>query len=194
MSYTECPRCGQKALSVATQCPRCGVPFETRHTYEVARPRPQGMLLILVVAALVVVFLGFDWFRRRPGAAGGEPAAPSVAAAPDSIRQPGPKPAPVAPKEPAAATADSIPRQPPRPAIETVATQTAPEERRYTNIWVNVRRARRPTAAVVKVLHPGEPVLVDSLSQGWYRVVADGQGVGYVYRGFVDTTPPAARP
>jgi hypothetical protein len=48
-------------------------------------------------------------------------------------------------------------------------------------------------APVVTVVEPGEPVLVDSLSDEWYRVVADGRKVGYVYRGLVDIAPPVAR-
>jgi hypothetical protein len=32
--------------------------------------------------------------------------------------------------------------------------------------------------------------MVDSLREGWYRVVVDGQGVGYVYREFLDSVPP----
>jgi hypothetical protein len=31
------------------------------------------------------------------------------------------------------------------------------------------------------VLDPGQPVLVDSLVGGWYRVVIDGQPIGYAY-------------
>jgi hypothetical protein len=31
------------------------------------------------------------------------------------------------------------------------------------------------------VLNPGEAVLVDSLIGGWYRVLIDGQPIGYVY-------------
>jgi hypothetical protein len=48
-------------------------------------------------------------------------------------------------------------------------------------------------APVVTVLHPGEPVLVDSLSEEWYRVVAEGQKLGYVYSALVDTAPPTER-
>jgi hypothetical protein len=36
-------------------------------------------------------------------------------------------------------------------------------------------------------------VLVDSLSNEWYRVVEDGQKLGYVYRELVDTAPPVFR-
>jgi SH3-like domain-containing protein len=78
--------------------------------------------------------------------------------------------------------------------VEAARAVTGSQKLRYSKMWVNVRRARRPTARVVKVLRPGEPVLVDSLSEGWYRVVADGEGVGYVYGRFVDTVPPAGLP
>jgi ribosomal protein L37E len=172
MSYTQCPRCGQKALSVATQCPHCGVPFEIRRTYQVSRPRSPRVLVVLVVAALGVIFIGLDMVRRGPGVAGRLPG-PRMAIAADSTPQP-------SSEAPSSAPSESLP------------PTAGPQERRYTNIWVNVRQARRPTAAVVRVLRPGEPVLVDSLRQNWYRVVADGQAVGYVYRGFVDPAPPLA--
>jgi len=45
----------------------------------------------------------------------------------------------------------------------------------------------------VRVLNPGEAVLVDSLKRGWYRVLADGRIVGYVHRTQLDAAPPAAR-
>jgi hypothetical protein len=32
--------------------------------------------------------------------------------------------------------------------------------------------------------------MVDSLKEGWYRVVVDGQAVGYVYREFLDSVAP----
>lgn len=218
MSYTQCPRCGHKALSVATQCPHCGVPFEIRHTYDVAPPRPRGTLVVLVVVALGAVFLGVDLLRREPGAKGGESAVsrqPSAVTVPPSAPRESlpakvktsvaPAPKSSLPKQPAARQLDSTPPPPPRPTVnrppsapsgstaEAAAAPAGPSERRYANIWVNVRRARGPSAAVVKVLRPGEPVLVDSLRQGWYRVVTDGQALGYVYQGFVDTVPPTGQ-
>jgi uncharacterized protein YgiM (DUF1202 family) len=61
---------------------------------------------------------------------------------------------------------------------------------RYAKVWVNVRSGRRPDASLVRVLKPGEPVLVDSLRQQWYRVLIDGRPVGYVYREYLSATPP----
>jgi uncharacterized protein YgiM (DUF1202 family) len=60
---------------------------------------------------------------------------------------------------------------------------------RIAQVWANVRAERSNTAAIVRVLNPGEVVAVDSLQQGWYRVVTD-QGVGYVDQHYLDTLPP----
>jgi uncharacterized protein YgiM (DUF1202 family) len=110
-------------------------------------------------------------------------------------------------------TAASIPTQPGNrktsPADSSISVKPAPSEvktpvaeqpsvppatgaqsRRYSRMWVNVRRGRNPSARVIRVLKPGEAVLVDSLRQGWYRVLIDGRKVGYVYRSYLDTVPP----
>jgi hypothetical protein len=42
---------------------------------------------------------------------------------------------------------------------------------------------------VVRILKPADAVTVDSLTQGWFRVVADGQTLGYVDRNFVAPAP-----
>ena len=57
---------------------------------------------------------------------------------------------------------------------------------------MNVRADRSNTAAVIRILRPGEEVLVDLLKQGWYRVVTDSQALGYVDQRYLDTVPPAA--
>ena len=61
---------------------------------------------------------------------------------------------------------------------------------RYARTWVSIREGRTDSAPAVRTLEPGEAVLVDSLSQGWYRVVVDGQPVGYVDRTYLDAVPP----
>ena len=59
---------------------------------------------------------------------------------------------------------------------------------------MNIRGDRSGSAAVVQILKPGEAVGVDSLKRGWYRVVADGQPLGYVDRSLVEREPsPAPR-
>ena len=187
MSYTLCPRCGQKALSIATRCPHCGDPFEIQHSYEGTGSRPRKTPVAFLVVVLGVIYFGVDNLRSGPHAPEG--AFPPLAIQADPIPQPPPEPQPPSPPEPAPATADTS------AAPEDLATgeETDPQERRYTTIWANVREARRPMAPVVTILQPGESVLVDSLSEEWYRVVADGQKLGYVYSELVDTAPPITR-
>ena len=115
------------------------------------------------------------------------PASPPPTPAPAPAPRPQPPPAPVA--------AEPVVAEPVAPAlpIDSAAPGTGTQERVYARDWVNVRRARLANAEIIKVLRPGEPILVDSLEGGWYRVVIDSQTVGYVYRDFV-ASEPAARP
>jgi uncharacterized protein YgiM (DUF1202 family) len=76
------------------------------------------------------------------------------------------------------------PTAPPEPVSIDAAHQ------RFAQVWANVRAERSNTAPVLRVLHPGEVVAVDSLQQGWYRVVTD-QAVGYVDQHYLDTLPPS---
>jgi len=62
-------------------------------------------------------------------------------------------------------------------------------QRRFAQVWANVRAQPSSTAPVLRVLHPGEVVAVDSRQQGWYRVVID-EGVGFVDQHYLDTLPP----
>jgi uncharacterized protein YgiM (DUF1202 family) len=68
-----------------------------------------------------------------------------------------------------------------------------PARQRYAQVWANLRAERSTTAPVLRVLHPGEVVAVDSLQEGWYRVITDQQTVGYVDQQYLDTLPPSAR-
>jgi len=237
MSYTPCPRCGQKALSVATQCPHCGNPFGTRPLPEPG-PRLGRKPVLLVLAALGSLFFAIDALRHQTAADPPDPLPPAdgivqtptpsprpqtpavtLARTPDSTpaakgtTASTPSPAPQPPDRAKPAPPDPVADPPVRPVEKEVAPAEArslgagvrsseaeapsldarPQERRYTTIWANVREAREPMARVVLVLHPGEQVLVDSLRQEWYRVVSDGQKVGYVYRALVDTIPPTVR-
>ena len=85
----------------------------------------------------------------------------------------------------------AVPAQPtPSPPIEAPAAPTDQQLQRYAKTWVNVRGGRSRSASAVRVLNPGETVLVDSLVRGWYRVVIDGQPVGYVDRTYLDVEAP----
>jgi hypothetical protein len=143
------------------------------------------------VAAVVVAFQsrgGSSSADPKSGVTSGPPPAPATeeppppidTAAPDSlavgeIGQDSQPRVPVA--DPTSAVAAPAPVLPP-PA----AALTGERSRRYASTWVNVRQGRGRDAPTVRVLEPGDAVLVDSLDQGWYRVLIDGQPIGYAHR------------
>ena len=224
MSYVECPKCGHRALSVATQCPHCGLDFTAEHpkhlVVEEEVPRLRRRLQVAGVLLVGVFVLGgIALALYQSGAKEGltpppatpvdsapskpsQPAAEKSTKLADSARQvaPAPRtdtthpapPAPPAAKQPVAEPSPSRPDTA-RPAAPTPSPAPPPGNellQRYARMWVNVRNRRRPDATIVRVLKPGEPVLVDSLRQQWYRVLIDGRPVGYVYRGYLSPTPP----
>ena len=87
---------------------------------------------------------------------------------------------------------------PPDTVTEVVVGDSAPAAvapaagplQRYARTWVSIREGPSDSALVVRTLAPGEAVLVDSLSQGWYRVVVDGRTVGYVDQAYLDVEAP----
>jgi hypothetical protein len=98
-------------------------------------------------------------------------------------------PAVESPAEPfLVAARDSVPSV--TPSAATLVTG-APLER-FARTWVNMRAGRSGTAATVRTLRPGERVLVDSLADGWYRVVTEGRTEGYVDRSYVDEAAPTS--
>jgi hypothetical protein len=46
----------------------------------------------------------------------------------------------------------------------------------------------------VRILKPGDSLVVDSLRQGWYRAVDGGETLGYVARNLVGASPESASP
>ena len=182
-TYVECPQCGKRALSVATRCPQCGFQFPPR---PLNRPsdRPSlgltGTALAVGGAILAMVLLSV-MVRRGPAPAGGTSATP---ARPDSTLS---LQAPAAPAPASAEVADSAAPSPAAPAPRLPA---GPSVRRYAQTWVNVRGDRTRAAPAVGMLNPGDPVVVDSLVRGWYRVLKDGQAMGYVHRSTLAATRP----
>ncbi len=220
MNYTTCSQCGQNALPVATRCPRCGNPFEEQFMGRaVSTPkRRRAPLALLVVGAVVALLLANALMRKLE-----TPARDSgMTAAPAAVHKPAPKsgppsqaPAAIAERRPTPAAPEPTPTSlaraqapspspPPRPesvaprpampAAPTAAIAVPGAPRRYASTWINVRAARLNTAPVLRVLHPGEAVQVDSLAQGWYRVYSNQAAPGYVDRRLLDTLPPAASP
>jgi hypothetical protein len=62
--------------------------------------------------------------------------------------------------------------------------------RRYAQTWANVRGERTLSAPAIGMLNPGDPVTVDSLVRGWYRVLVDGRTLGYVHHSTLDISRP----
>lgn len=206
MSYIHCPYCGQRALAVATQCPHCARAFESRFWKNYGSgPRrrrriPAGVIILMGVGALVALSAVQGELQLSVG----PPALPSASLA-DSVPRPLPKAAAKAKPRAAPPQAQPLaaavkPESESKPsATQNVAAAPPPAaavrmERRYANTWVNLRARRSGAAPVVRVLKPGETVLVDSLRQGWYRAVADGETVGYVDRDLVGTAPRSPGP
>ena len=184
MSYIQCPHCGQRALSVATRCPHCGRPFESRlWQYPAARSRRRRIPVGLIITGALIAVVVVSFVQREPRVTVSTPSArPSVIAV-DSAPPPRTKPRSAS----VGATADSGTVRTPTPA----PPDFGPAERRYASTWVNLRSRRSSTAPVVRILEPGETVMVDSLRQGWYRAVAYVQTLGYVDRSLVG---PARKP
>ncbi len=221
MAYINCPECGQKALSVATRCPRCATAFERQVIRVPTQRRfPLGLLAAGVGVTLLVAIasrlnLGVSppapnltaGLTPPPRPAPTEPApsqpAPHLVA--DSV--PAPAAAPATTPHPATPIpADTVRLQVPTPTpipaptvVEAVRHDAPPAEsagsastaRRYASTWLNVRAQRSSKAAIVRVLRPGELVLVGAQQEGWYPVLDEAQTAGFVDRRLLDTSPPA---
>jgi len=205
MSYLTCTNCGQRVPGDATKCRHCGRPFGRpiqRAEGSGSSLRSTSVAVVLVGVALIILAAYELWPRLSAVPSPAPPKTPSVATLP--------RPAPAAPAQSPAAPAESVRRAPPapsRPAGELrppagdtagPVAPTAPPQpvsidathRRFAQVWANLRAEPSSTAPVLRVLHPGEVVAVDSLQQGWYRVVTD-TSVGYVDQHYLDTLPPS---
>lgn len=211
MSYTVCPNCGQKALTVATRCPGCGAPIEAqflRHSRTAPKEKqlPRGLLIGGVVILLLGGNAAWQLIRMRRASA-----VRPVVSAPASVVQSAPE-SRAEPELPAVESPGAGLRAPvdsPGPALApvpdtnlTMPSARAPRDtagpltanRWYASTWMNVRAGRSGSAPVVRVLRPGEVVQVDSLSQGWYRLVSGPEPLGYVDRRLLDSSPPTISP
>src|SRR6185369_4144984 len=123
MSYVECPKCGHRALSVATQCPHCGLDFTAEHpkhpVVEEEVPRLRRRLQVAGVLLVVVfVLVGIALALYQSGSQEGltPPPATSVDSAPSKPSQPA--------TEKSAKLADSARQVAPAPRTDT--THPAP--------------------------------------------------------------------
>ncbi|MEO7986360.1 MAG: hypothetical protein ABI766_07490 [Gemmatimonadales bacterium] len=163
-SYKECAECGKRALSVATRCPQCGHEFPHGPPTHTDRA-PDFRRYLPGLAVLGAAAVMIMLVVAVFGRTRGAPPDASTAA----ITRP-----------------DTI-----------MATESMPAssgERRFARTWTKVRTGRTVTADVAAVLLPGDTVIVDSLSRGWWRVALEGKVLGYAHRStLMDKPPPAAR-
>jgi hypothetical protein len=167
-SYKQCSECGKRALSVATRCPGCGREFPP----ELARRRGPGFdvgryLPFVAMAALLVVGVMSRSMLTRIGR-------PPVADESSSIA--------TTTREETSSVAAAPRLNRASPAAPTPAASPAIPELLVARTWTNVRNRRSPTGDLEAVLLPGDTVVADSLSRGWYRVALEGEVLGYVYQ------------
>jgi hypothetical protein len=166
-SYKQCSECGKRALSVATRCPGCGREFPP----EPARRRGPGFdvgryLPFVAMAALLVVGVLSRSMLNRIGR-------PPVAEESSSIA--------TTTREETSSVA-AAPRLNTAAPAPTPAASPATPERLVARTWTKVRNRRSTTGDLEAVLLPGDTVVADSLSRGWYRVALEGEVLGYVYQ------------
>ena len=169
-SYKQCSGCGKQALGIATRCPACGRALLAPAAEE--PDRGLGRFLAPAVAAGVLAaaaVLGVANLDRTSGT----PSERSSVAAVDS-------------------TASSQFGYVMTATRHDTATTTALPARSagqllVTKPWTNVRTSRTKVADVEAVLLPGDTVFADSLDRGWYRVVLEGEVLGYAHRSTLKT-------
>ena len=169
-SYKQCSECGKRALSIATRCPQCGHEFPLKPLRRTVRASHLGRLLPLLAvaaAAAAAILLATTVIGRTARAPAEETSSVSVVAGAMRL-------------DTAMAAAS--------PSARSASTS----ERRFARTWTKVRTRRSTAGDVAAVLLPGDTVLADSLSRGWWRVTLEGEVLGYVHRSTLDTEPPAA--
>jgi hypothetical protein len=188
MPYIECPHCGHKALSVASRCPSCRFEFPPRPLHRpMAEPRLDRRRASLVLGGVLVA--GLVVAAALVSKPGPGPTDASRAATPVDTTASG-----VAGADSGSAALPADSARPAAPGSRTAGSAGRAGVARYARTWTNVREGRALGARPVRVLAPGESVLVDSLRRGWYRVLAGGRTLGYVHRSNLGSVPPTARP
>ena len=161
-SYRQCTECGKRALSIATRCPGCGRELTEAPVREPGGGLELGRFLtprvvagaVGVAVILVVAMLG------RSGRRSGERSLFTA----DSVEVGFSSTAVGLDSASAAARAAE--------SVEVLVART----------WTHVRKVRRVSGDVEAVLLPGDTVVADSLSRGWYRVALEGEVLGYAHR------------
>ncbi|HEX6433697.1 MAG TPA: hypothetical protein VFZ87_05630 [Gemmatimonadales bacterium] len=155
--YRQCDACGKRALSIAVRCPGCGRDLPAIEVPKAGGGLDLGRFLtpkgVAAVLAVVAILVS-----ARLGRAG-------------------------QPKEEKAEVESSMARTEPLDTARVVALPAeSRSELRVARSLTDVRQARNVRAPLEAVLTPGDTVLADSLEQGWYRVVLEGEVLGYADR------------
>ena len=159
-SYRQCPECGKRALSIATRCPGCQRELPALEATEGGPLQGLARRLLPIVAAGALAAAAVVGLARF-GRTGHPDQAPSLSTASAGSAS--------------HSTEVAYARTPPPPPSDGPRLLLA-------RTWTSVRQTRSRTAMVEAVLLPGDTVLADSLSHGWYRVALEGEVLGYAHR------------
>jgi septal ring-binding cell division protein DamX len=180
-SYKQCSQCGKRALSVATRCPGCGHEFPSEPIRRTSPAANLGRFLPLVaLAGLLLV----GALSRAILAHTGRPAAPEESSA-----------IAAGTREETSSVAAAPRLGPTTPAPSPKVTAAAPVQAQLiARTWTKVRNRRSTKGEVEAVLLPGDTVVVDSLSRGWWRVALEGEVLGYAHESTLVTDAAAVKP
>jgi ribosomal protein L37E len=167
-AYMTCSECGKRALSIATRCPQCGFEFPARPIEQRSWTSDLRRLLPLLVAGGVV--------------------AATLTVVTVVVRRAS------RPEGPATAEAHAAAGSEMDTAVAAASPAASRRERRFARTWTNVRSRRSVAGDLVGVLLPGDTVLADSLSRGWWRVTFEGKVMGYAYQSTLVTDRPPVAP
>jgi hypothetical protein len=180
-SYKQCHACGKRALSMASRCPGCGGEFPANETPKDAGGLDLGRFLTPKAVATVLVVVGVLVSTRaawtdQPGDEKAEVAS-SLGGTP-KVETTGTAPGQTVSTDPV----ETVSTDP----VETASVVALPaeggSELRVARSLTEVRKARSVRAPLEAVLMQGDTVLADSLEQGWYRVMLEGEVLGYADR------------
>jgi ribosomal protein L37E len=168
-AYMTCSECGKRALSIATRCPQCGFEFPARPIEQRSWTSDLRRLLPLLLAGGVV--------------------AATLTLVTVVVRRTATRP-----EGPATAEAHAAAGSEMDTAVAAASPAASRAERRFARTWTNVRSRRSVAGDLVGVLLPGDTVLADSLSRGWWRVTFEGKVMGYAYQSTLVTDRPPVAP
>ncbi len=185
MALIRCPKCSRTVLSAASQCPHCSRPMDADQRDEIRVDRRPVMWPSVVVISAVLVLAIILWRNLEDAAAllssgpAPMPAPAEVSAGPPAMLDAIGEDATHAGNESTSESPTS--RESTQNQIERAAPLPASTTPLWTSTWVNVRERPGPTSPVVRVLNPGQQVLVVHPQRGWSLVYVDDQRAGYLW-------------